>query len=104
MSTPHRAKPHQWAALQEASTVSISSCILELRDRVEALEAATPRQHGKAAAPGDSLVDRVTNAICHGPRAAIREVAAWLRETDSEHQMGGDAAATADLLDQEAAR
>jgi hypothetical protein len=36
--------------------------------------------------------------------AMIREVAAWLRENDSECQMGGDAAATAELLEQEADR
>jgi hypothetical protein len=55
------------------------------------------------------LVERVANAIYNVPhdsaaeaRAAIREVAAWLRENDSECQMGGDAAATAELLEQEA--
>lgn len=63
----------------------------------------------------DSLVNRVTRAIFRsGPllqvpneaedqaRAAIREVAEWLRENDSNCQMGGDAAVTADLLDAEA--
>jgi hypothetical protein len=59
------------------------------------------------------LVERVANAISEGDepdkwhpeaRDAIREVAAWLRENDSECQMGGDAAATAELLEQEADR
>ncbi len=62
------------------------------------------------AQPG-GLVERVANAISEGDepdkwhpeaRDAIREVAAWLRENDSECQMGGDAAATAELLEQEA--
>jgi hypothetical protein len=37
-------------------------------------------------------------------RAASREVANWLRQNDAKCQMGGDAAATADLLGQEADR
>jgi hypothetical protein len=58
-----------------------------------------------------TLVSRVTLAMFRtGPlfqvpteteaqaRVAIREVAAWLRETDSKWNMGGDAAAIADLL------
>ena len=70
---------------------------------------------GLTSSPG-SLVERVAYAmgpqsqaamdageLPHGAaRAAIREVAAWLRENDSECQMGGDAAATAELLEQEA--
>jgi hypothetical protein len=62
------------------------------------------------AQPG-SLLERVANAIYNVPhdsaaeaRAAIREVAAWLTENDSECQMGGDAAATAELLEQEASQ
>ena len=103
MSNQHRTTPAQWAALHPFFSPSINdtaSCILELRDRVEALEAAALGRDGeaaeRAAAPTstNSLVDRVINAIDyeHGispswkkeARAAIREVAAWLREQDPE--------------------
>ena len=107
-----------------------SSCILELRARVEALEAAQ-RVHAEAtrpphqdkldrlialchddASPAGSLVERVGNAINNAPsgryedrdtqaRAAIREVAEWLRQRDTRVmpsvQIAGD-------LDQEATR
>jgi hypothetical protein len=69
---------------------------------------ALPIPASAEAQPG-SLLERVANAIYNVPhdsaaeaRAAIREVAAWLRENDSECQMGGDADATAELLEQEA--
>jgi hypothetical protein len=59
-------------------------------------------------APAGSLVERVMVLLGHHgdgtARAAIREVADWLRENDSEREMGGDAAATADLIEQEASR
>jgi hypothetical protein len=64
------------------------------------------------ARPG-GLVERVADVFISKPftagdpvgaRAAIREVAAWLRQNDAKCQMGGDAAATADLLEQEADR
>jgi hypothetical protein len=67
-----------------------------------------PHPASPKAQPG-GLVERVRRVIgddapCShsNARAAIREVAAWLRENDSECQMGGDAAATAELLEQEA--
>lgn len=56
------------------------------------------------ARPAGGLVERVETRAGGDGRAAIREVAAWLRENDSECQMGGDAAATAELLEQEADR
>ena len=94
MSSQHRATPEQWADQRRwAQDDADSSCLLELRARVEALEAAANnRQPGEAAAraePGPaalSLVDRVFDAICdasgrsEGARAAIRAVATWLRE------------------------
>jgi hypothetical protein len=97
-------------------------------DRLIALDAADPtpdpamdepRPASPKAQPA-GLVERVAEAFAdaderiptdgsvniYSPeaRAAIREVAAWLRENDSECQMGGDAAATAELLEQEANR
>ena len=38
MTNQHRATPEQWASLRETSTGSLSSCLIELRARVEALE------------------------------------------------------------------
>jgi hypothetical protein len=77
------ATPEQWGT----DAARWPEAILELRARVEALEANSnptpnPRQIGS------SLVERVQDAINdvefpHGDdeaRAAIREVAAWLRE------------------------
>lgn len=158
-STPHKATPEQWANLEQAKepieihpnvfigdkNTTIAACLLELRARVEALEAnssagltsssnaSTPFQvpppncnqrlqrEGKPypksdceacgtmspmwrhcdlglnmeamqqptvkAAPAGSLMERVAWAVwgCDAPentaRAAIREVAAWLKET-----------------------
>ena len=98
MSSPHRATPEQWANQESwAPNDNDSSCIVELRDRVEALEAAANnRQHGEAAEraepdPAASLVDRVALELMNPPldeddrqqaRAAIREVAAWLDDQD----------------------
>ena len=80
------------------------STILELRDRIEALEAAAKPNH--PAKLDGSLVERVAAAMhptiyagppyLPSPRAVIREVAAWLRE-----HYGGPTATT-DLLEQEA--
>jgi hypothetical protein len=66
-------------------------------------------------APAGGLVERVAgrlSAACglqdgQWDEAAIdvlRAVADWLRENDSEREMGGDAAATADLIEQESSR
>jgi len=76
---------------------------------VEALEAPmTELRAASAEARPAGLVERVADVLGHHgdgtARAAIREAAAWLRENDSECQMGGDAAATAELLEQEADR
>ena len=97
MSSQHRATPPQWADQKRRVNPLIddakSSCILELRARVEALEAAALGRHGESAEPAEpdpaaSLVERVQDAIDKArpdyntamARAAIREVAEWLRE------------------------
>ena len=94
--TEHESTPEQWTADRydwaRADTEAMDGdpafrCILELRDRVEALEAAAK----PVEEPGDSVVDRVADAIylawtgdgfCEEARAAIREVAAWLRQRE----------------------
>jgi hypothetical protein len=76
-------------------------------------EAAQPESAPDApAAPARSLVEQMLDAMDQHlesnryaeARAALRVVAAWLRENDSEREMGGDAAATADLIEYEAFR
>jgi len=101
----YRATPDQWEKVlgwSEDRDVSVScdaACILELRARVEALEAKNKPGFMKlsvttATVPtpkspcSDSLVERVA-IVCAKPckwtwddqaRAAIREVAIWLEE------------------------
>jgi hypothetical protein len=98
-----------WSSVEEAK----SGCQSEYNRRLALvpLPQLQPEPHPASpeAQPAGGLVERVANAIYNVPhdsaaeaRAAIREVAAWLRENDSECQMGGDAAATAELLEQEA--
>ena len=97
-----KATPEQWQNIKAKSVdpmFSIAACVEELRARVEALEADGPavsndREPASVAAqptPAGSLVERVGNAIAavhvnypttkrYQARAAIREVAAWLKE------------------------
>ena len=105
-----KATPEQWANMADAASDGFDdgygACILELRARVEALEAAQQgeeadtvdyyaalsAQHqgravfhdGAVSERGSSLVERVMGVLGHyGPgtaRAVIREVAEWLRE------------------------
>ncbi len=94
----YRATPEQWAAdrydWSKAHTEAMDGdpafrCILELRTRIELLE-ATQHAHIKApaSAPAGSLVERVAYALrpyCShlaqtDARTAIREVATWLEE------------------------
>jgi hypothetical protein len=89
MTNQHRATPEQWA--QQAlwvETYEDSSCIMELRARIEALEAAQQKIRSAHESP---LVERVADAIAaqatsagivndRPARAAILEVAAWMLE------------------------
>jgi hypothetical protein len=89
MTKPHRATPEQWESIERyADTSDPYSCFLELRARIEALEAA---QQKVRSGPESPLVERVADAIAaqatsagivndRPARAAILEVAAWLRE------------------------
>ena len=108
MTNQHRATTEQWEELQTVSQSILKmhaphSCILELRARVEALEA----RPAAAPAPADSLVERVADAIAaeatsagivndRPARAAIREVAAWLSEGRGDS--GAWCTAAADLI------
>ena len=125
MSKTHRLTPEQWESIERyADDNAYDACFLELRARIEALEAAqqlhtftadevAPIVVGAASAAAqlaDSLMDRVARAIYDAPnkhdgcwrseaRAALREVAAWLRsELISRNRE------VADLLEREANR
>jgi hypothetical protein len=107
MTNQHRATPEQWDSIKRYGTGSSDpySCILELRARIKALEAA---QQKIRSGPESPLVERVADAIAaqatsagivndRPARAAILEVAAWFRaERDSPE--------TAAALEQEANR
>ena len=96
MTTPHKATPEQWAATEKYANAAIGcysdSCILELRDRIAALEAAANSSAGLtgSSAPTGELMQVVGAAICSvadcgdtpsnwapEARAAIHAVAAW---------------------------
>ena len=107
-SEDYKATPEQWLLLERSGGVGLlaaeSTCILELRARVEALEEAqrprvftadevAPIVVSAAPAPAGSLVERVANAMQPGTsvykgeaRDALREVAAWLMDqyTDAD--------------------
>jgi hypothetical protein len=88
MTKQHRATPEQWARLDKWSTEDISlrtvgafSCLLELRDRVEALEAAQQPHQDKLdrlialdADDGDPIV------MPSSPAGSLVERVAELRE------------------------
>jgi hypothetical protein len=104
----HRATPEQWEVIEickEEGKIPwpTATCILELRDRIAALEATqhthpeepdvdhpAPTAKDSLTAPADSLVERVAMALdssCPQDEyvikdvcTMIREVAAWMRE------------------------
>jgi hypothetical protein len=90
MTEQHRAKPEVWAAVERWSKNDMDSCncTLELRDRVEALEAAQrPTVKPDLTVPSSSLMEEVVDAITDASaaygtadepaRAAILAVADW---------------------------
>jgi hypothetical protein len=100
MTNQHRATPEQWARTEAMLGYADSSCLIELRNRIQLLE-ATQHAHIEAkaseAAPSprpSSLVDRVADAmgaaddkgLTSMTRAAIREVAAYINERELENQ------------------
>ena len=97
--TDYRATPERWQNIENAVEIASRSiqwvvsdeaaCLLELRARVEALE-ANYKPTSNPSQIRSSLVERVHSCIVGEPecghmqaRAAIREVAAWLREAHS---------------------
>ena len=110
MNDQHRATPEQWQAIKANGHLPTRSCILELLDRIQWLEAAAQPNH--PAKPDSSLVKLVAEAMQPGTfdwsayegeaRAAIREVAAWLRE--EKPHMAGNCSSFASSLELEAER
>lgn len=88
MADQHCATADEWARIERMLHHAEFSCLLELRDRIEALEAAAQPNHPEK--PDSSLVERVEDAIYRSAlpgtrfrdeaRAAIRAVAVWMRE------------------------
>jgi hypothetical protein len=89
MTKPYRLTPEQWESIElYAEDNDHDACFLELRARIEALEAT---QQKIRSGPESPLVERVADAIAaqatsagivndRPARAAILEVAAWMRE------------------------
>jgi hypothetical protein len=111
--TDYKATPEQWVNLErrQLGGNDLVCAALELRARVEALEANHPEKPDSSG-PVDSLVERLAKAI-YGPsntqegwrneaRAAIREVAAWLSRESEDHL--GSGAHWAKRLQREAER
>ena len=102
-----KATPEQWADAGAFASAT-RACILELRARIEQLEAQARSREVAAPAPVvGGLMERVKLAIdsalydeddhqWNEARAAILEVATWLREQGWKE--------AADLLEQEAGR
>ena len=83
--TEHKAPPEHWEQIQRWTHVGseYSSCLLELRARVEALEAAAkPAESNCQEMLDDSLLDRLEakGYWRASGRKAARVIAAWLRK------------------------
>ena len=94
MSASRNATPEHWARIERwISGNSACSCLLELRDRIEALEAAASCRAilGSSPAPDGGLVERVQQIIGHAfpddARSAILAVAEWLEKERGEASM-----------------
>jgi hypothetical protein len=127
MTKQHKATPEQWAYAEACAPEDFAgyACILELRDRVEALEVGQQPLVNYAPVKPEyrdkldrlieqdrsnpqqlALVDRLAVALLNAPRnsnadtkarAAILEVAAWIRSELNGRNV-------ADRLEQEANR
>jgi hypothetical protein len=109
MKDQHRATAEQWLAMEvDGRNFAVASCLLELRDRIKALEAATAAKPNCPEIPDSSLLSRVAAVIDNGgacdrepehiARDAIRAIADWLRK-----HYGGPTATTY-VLEEEAKR
>jgi hypothetical protein len=115
----YNATPEQWARIEDWAKIGAeySSCLLELRAKVEALE-ANSKPTPNSSQIGSSLVERVALAIsgiedgscwddeavnwAPEARAAIREVAAWLIDRRRDDDWLAPFEELAELLQEEA--
>lgn len=74
MGTPHKATPEQWETVEKTEGGYLSPCILELRDRLAALEAAMWALTSTVSKAGND----------HQRRLAALEDAANLRQQDED--------------------
>ena len=97
MTKQHRAKPEVWAAVEKWCKDDMESfnCILELRSRVEALEAAQrPTVKPDLTVPSSSLMEQVARAISGDKNEQIKSN--WWKP-EARHAI----LATANWLDQQ---
>jgi len=87
--TEHKAKPEVWAAVERwcKNDMETLNCTLELRARVEALEAAAKPAEYRSGRTAEELISRVAEALDRTlggsdaqARAVILEIAAWLQQ------------------------
>ena len=105
MDPNYRAMPSDWSIMESRATQEGSStaarALLELRARIEVLEAAQQPDPAPPA-PAGGLVELIRDELGHhgtaSASAVIRKVAAWLRSD------GPDWPSVASLLEQEANR
>jgi hypothetical protein len=84
----HKATAGAWRNIRNgaAEGLSVDQCLMELCHRIGALELqAQPQPQPQPTTPPQGLVEQVrlaieTSSIEQEPRAAIRAVAAWLRD------------------------
>jgi hypothetical protein len=109
MTDQHRAKPEQWELIDDASREVVSaSCILELRARIEALEAAqryqfrsatekvpTTRLYSYSVGPAKPLDELGQGHTLVSPEPASAEAQPAWRPLDIETTYGSEAAADA---------
>lgn len=91
MTKPHRATPEQWESIERyADTSDPYSCFLELRARIEALEAAQQPQQDKMDRliaidrddPANSPVERIATDTF---RALCAELLDWVERASDFH-------------------
>jgi hypothetical protein len=114
MTEQHRSTPDEWAQQEDWANrrvFSDSSCIIELRGRIEALEAAQRVRSG----PESPLVERVADAIAaqatsagivndRPARAAILEVASAILDWWDSDEVARTGWEAAKWLEQESNR
>jgi len=84
MTKQHKATPEQWALTEETSGACLSACILELRARVELLE-ATQHAHIDTSRLSDDERDQICQDLARPARVfATAEVAPVVMPTVKE--------------------